>query len=286
MPTGIMNRAADPVAEQFLTSLADPRRPIVDAGNVAVVVAHPDDETIGCGAQLARWRGVTVIVITGGAPRNLSPAILARFGSHQNYAEHRAAELRQALSLADVPDDNVVRLAFPDQQAAFRLAEISIFLARILLTRGIQIVLTHAYEGGHPDHDATCFAVQAAAAKVERRGQRMLLLEMPYYRAGANGWLLQKFAPYAGAREITLELSPDEQAQKRRMLAAHASQQEMLAHFSTSYECFRVAPRHDFTKQPNDGRLFYEQHEWGLTGKEWRQLAADAIGALDDLAAA
>ena len=42
----------------------------VAAETIAVVVAHPDDETLGCGAQLARLRGVTLVHITDGAPRN------------------------------------------------------------------------------------------------------------------------------------------------------------------------------------------------------------------------
>src|SRR4029077_3455583 len=50
-----------------------------------------------------------------------------------------------------------------DQQAAFRLAELARRLAALFAERGIAVVLTHACEGGHPDHDAVAFAVHGAA---------------------------------------------------------------------------------------------------------------------------
>jgi LmbE family N-acetylglucosaminyl deacetylase len=275
----------DLIVEQFLTALTDPRRPTVNAQNIAVVVAHPDDETIGCGAQLVRWQGVTVVVITDGAPRNLSSATLARFGSHENYAAIRSRELLQALSIAGVANSNIVQLAIPDQQAAFRLIESGIRLAEIFATRGIEVAITHAYEGGHPDHDATSFAVHAAAKEMQGRGQGLIVIEMPYYRAGDSGWLVQSFARSGNESEIALALSDDEQARKGRMLAAHLSQQEMLAHFSPSVEYFRVAPEYDFAELANDHRLFYEQHDWGMTGKKWRQLACAALCELDCRAA-
>jgi LmbE family N-acetylglucosaminyl deacetylase len=275
----------DLILEQFLSARTDPRRPTVNAENIAVVLAHPDDETIGCGAQLVRWQGVAVVIITDGAPRTLSSATLARFGSHENYAAIRSRELLQALSIAGVANSKVVQLAIPDQHAAFRLIELGIGLAEIFATRGIEVAITHAYEGGHPDHDATCFAVHAAAKKMQSRGEGLIVIEMPYYRAGNAGWLVQSFAPSGNEGVIALALSDDEQARKARMLAAHASQQEMLAHFSSSVEYFRVAPAYDFTQLPNDHRLFYEQHDWGMTGKQWRQLAGAALCELNSRAA-
>ncbi|MBV9250682.1 MAG: hypothetical protein JO227_15715, partial [Acetobacteraceae bacterium] len=36
----------------------------------AVVVAHPDDETVGAGASLRLFRDLTLVHVTDGAPRD------------------------------------------------------------------------------------------------------------------------------------------------------------------------------------------------------------------------
>jgi hypothetical protein len=65
-------------SEDFLEALRGPTCAIVDAGHLAVITAHPDDETIGCGAQLPRLSGVTIVTVTDGAPRDLIDARAGR----------------------------------------------------------------------------------------------------------------------------------------------------------------------------------------------------------------
>src|SRR4051812_39159941 len=95
-----LQRARDE-PECFLDVLTDYGR--IPAADVAVVIAHPDDETIGCGAQLRKFEGGHIIVVTNGAPRNLAEARAHGCSSIQTYAALRAEELRQAMMLAGIP---------------------------------------------------------------------------------------------------------------------------------------------------------------------------------------
>ncbi len=54
----------------------------------------------------------------------------------------------------------------PDQETAFQLAAIVHELIPVLASA--ERVITHPYEGGHPDHDTAAFAVAAACARLAR----------------------------------------------------------------------------------------------------------------------
>jgi LmbE family N-acetylglucosaminyl deacetylase len=73
-----------------------------DAPKVVVIVAHPDDEIIGAGARLSSLKGVTVIHVTNGAPRELDCALRACFATGDEYAGARREECLSALGLAGV----------------------------------------------------------------------------------------------------------------------------------------------------------------------------------------
>ncbi len=271
----------DPRAAAFLDRLADPSRPMVSEGTVALVVAHPDDETIGLGAQLPRLRDLCVFVVTDGAPRDGIDARSHGFAGPADYAETRRKELLTALALGGVEASQTVRFCIPDQEAALQAEDVARRL-RERLAR-FDIVLTHAYEGGHPDHDAVAFAVHAAARCIaEEGGTPPVILEMPFYHAVRDGWGIQTFCDLAegGDPGTTLVLHPEERWVKRRMLEAHVTQRRVLSLFGDTAERVRVAPAYDFEKPANGGRLLYERFDWGMTGADWLRAVRDARAAL------
>lgn len=295
--------------------MTDPARPTIRE-RVAVVVAHPDDETLGLGALLPRLADVVLIHVTDGAPRGGEDARRHGFEHLEDYAAARRAELGAATRLVDVPADRLVWLGVPDQGVASCLAETARRL--VPLIRDAEIVLTHAYEGGHPDHDATAFAVHAVIAMLQRRTVACFeteappaaqhdaeesselrhaeeprpgeagggvskhgphLVEIPLYRLGPDGgWIRQSFPDERDA--AVLRLTAVERDLKRRMIAAHATQRGTLDGFGAADEWFRPAPAHDFTQLPNTGAVLYERYGWGLTGTRWCDLAGAALSEL------
>lgn len=250
-----------------------------------LAAAHPDDETIGFGGQLPRFRDATILHVTDGAPRDGADAARHGFTRPADYAAARRAELLAALALAGIGVDRALTLGLPDQQASLHLEPLARTIARLILERRPALVVTHAYEGGHPDHDATAFAVQAALRLLPGDVTRPVLLEMACYHAApgggmATGCFLPAAGPTAGAEPVTLALSPEACERKRRMVACFPTQREMLALFPIGAECLRPAPCHDFTRPPHPGRLHYENFSWGMTGERFRALAAAALRGL------
>jgi N-acetylglucosamine malate deacetylase 2 len=247
-----------------------------------IVVAHPDDETIGIGGHLSSLNDTTILHVTDGAPRDLADARKHGFANCRDYADARRSELIMAMSEAGIGADQLVGLGISDQEPAHNMMPLALQLAGFFRDRKPRFVLTHPFEGGHPDHDATAFSVAAACRLMRHAGAvPPVVIEMASYHAGAHGPVYQDFLDDTVAPVIARSLAGPALERKRRMLACFLTQRRILAPFKSPIERFRTAPRYDFCSLPNGGRLLYEQLRLGLTGPQWLVLARQTADQLE-----
>ncbi|MEA2599822.1 MAG: hypothetical protein QOF89_814 [Acidobacteriota bacterium] len=254
---------------------------------VLVVVAHQDDETIGAGALISRLPDCWLLHLTDGAARE-SRFVEGFSGTREEYAAVRWHELAAALRLAGVRPERQQQVeGVVDQEACLAMPRLAREIVRLCRELRPGVVLTLAYEGGHPDHDATAFAVRAATELLRREGDDVPeILEMPLYHARpgttrGDDLIKQEFLPppydNGSIGAIQQPLSSSEQDLKRRMCDCFTTQRHILAWFLPPvHETFRRAPAYDFTQPPHVGALQYELWSFPVTGERWRELARQA----------
>jgi LmbE family N-acetylglucosaminyl deacetylase len=237
-------------------------------GRTLVLVAHPDDESAGCGALLQRMREPIVVVATDGAPGDRY--FWGSYGSRLHYASLRREEASAALASAGI--NEIVFLAgasgagekFVDQELYCALGEVVSELSAVVNRYRPETVLTMAYEGGHPDHDVCSFL-----GAVLGRQYGLPVWEFPLYHRLASGPMIwQRFLLPSDDEETVLQVAPAEAEIKRRMLSAYVSQGSFLAQFGLAIERFRPQPTYDYSEPPHPGKLNYETWQWPMTGRD------------------
>ena len=220
-------------------------------GRTVIVIPHPDDEALGCGGLLALLRQagqhVAAVLVSDGTmshPHSQEFSATAR-------RELRYAELRHALAVLNVDENNVLYLGLPDsrvpsegpafEEAAGRLAE-------FIGNQRAATVLTPWRRDPHPDHRATSQLTAAALASLPQPPNRLEYVVWAWQRAAPAD--LPQPGEGTGFRLDIAAVLP----QKQRAIAAHRSQlapgtitddpsgfllaPEMLAHFAQPTEAF------------------------------------------------
>ena len=234
-------------------------------GRVLIFAAHPDDETVACGGLLQRSSESLVLFAVDGAPRGYG--FERKFGSLGAYSEERFREASRALAL--VPRCSIGRLArkdgtaFADQHLFQELKEAFLSLRRVTRDFAPDLLVSHAFEGGHIDHD-TCHILAKQTASV----LSICHMEFPLYWRTAQGQdVFQRFRDPRND-EVVLALSPRELLVKRQMLAEYKTQQGLTSVFAAATERFRPAAETDsldavWSRYPFENR--------------WRQLKAEVF---------
>jgi LmbE family N-acetylglucosaminyl deacetylase len=250
---------------------------LLESGRILLLAAHPDDEVIGAGARLPHWKDrILLLHATDGAPRNGVDAQNQGFATREEYARARRAELLCAVSQAGIGPGQCREIGIPDQDTVWELPRLALELRRVIDEFQPEWLLTHPYEGGHPDHDCCAFAARVAAAFGPHKP---LLVEFTSYHAGPAGMITGQFLGPAEGERI-FELDEAACALKRRMYDCHRSQRHILQYFPIGCEKFRRAPDYDFTSPPHEGRLHYESLNWGIDGALWRNQVQQAMEEL------
>ncbi len=250
---------------------------------VMIVAAHQDDESIGAGARLFHLSDAYIVHVTDGAPPHVSVAQRHGFSTPDEYADARWRELYDALAVAGVPRERLLPLGYVDGEVSNRLVDLCMRLTDLIDMIQPVVLLTHPYEGGHTDHDATAFAVHLACGVLRREGIRPpAVLELTSYHSRYGRKVMQEFLPYerADKAQRLILLDDDEQELKQRMLDCFVSQRHLFVHFSTAFEKFRPAPRYVFTRPPHEGQLNYERYGDESRGERWRSQAEQALKTL------
>lgn len=245
-----------------------------------ILVAHPDDETIGAAGIMQRTRDAIVVFATDGAP--LNPNSWQAFGSREAYVNERKNEALQALDIIGI--QNVEFLAdrapetFIDQELYWHLEPAFSALADAVRTYSPGSILTLAYEGGHPDHDCCAFLGAQLGKKFS-----LPVWEMPLYHRRGDGQLERQNFLAPQSNEQTLELSPAELELKKTMLQTYVSQREVLKDFGPCAELFRSQAAYDFSKPPHHGTVNYEVWNFAVKPSEVCEAFSKFLGNLGNV---
>ena len=278
-------------AESLFAKLQDPvSENANESSRVLLLAAHPDDETIGASCVLGRVSDCTVIYLTDGAPRDplwRSPHVS---GSRESYACVRAEEAASALELVGISAERISFLGAVDQESIYELQTLVEDFMQAVIRIQPSVIVTHPYEGGHPDHDTAALVARLALRCSEQQtGFVPELLEMTSYHVSDGLRVSGEFLPWQGpdpgdSTPVILKLSAAERITKTRMLGCYVSQWQVLSEFPLEPESLRVAPLYDFSRPPHPGPLWYERLQWPLSGQRWRELAAAGIAQFRELA--
>ena len=219
---GRLSAAAQDLLQNFMLACARDLDVTGEAGPSLVLAPHPDDESLGCGATIARLRSrgqrVHIVIVTDGAACGRSSVI-----GPKEIAAIRRKETQNAAAALGVPPEDVIFFQFPDQHAGEQAQAIEAALGEeINRVKPRQIFSPYGVDA-HPDH-------RVVAAAIDRLFQKGLVAcpvyEYPiwFWPYGAVSHLIQ---PHKLMRLRRVQ-AQDFLVPKKVAIAAHRSQNVAL----------------------------------------------------------
>ena len=247
---------------------------------VMIFVAHPDDETIGIGGRISCFEALTLVHATNGAPGWPGWIQKTGFDSAEAYSAARFSELDQALHILGAHPVGHLRFNYTDGELVQNLVELTERLQVQL--RGVSAVITHAYEGGHPDHDACAFAVQYATRRLLDSGVKSpQRIEFTSYVSLKKRFHAGSFWPDQNTPGHIVRLIRNQRRLKKGAIKAFRTQKSVLKSFSVRREMYREAPHYDFRNPAPPGVWLYDTFGWPITGSDWLRYAGRALEQLE-----
>lgn len=185
----------EPVTETLPATRRDPLLDVAPGDRWLVVVAHPDDESFGCGSAIARAaaRGaeVTVACATRGEAGELPPGHpeCADLGAVREAELHRAAGRLGAarVELLGYRDSGFDGVLQPGTLCAAPVEDVTRVLGRLVRDLRPSVVVVLDGSDGHRDHLQVRAAMHAVVEDL--RGTRPLVVEHCLPNALLRRWL-------------------------------------------------------------------------------------------------
>lgn len=222
---------------------------------ILILVPHPDDEIVACGATLGRAKTegaeIYALYLTHGC---IDAATLWPWQrkKHKNFVATRRAEAHKVADFLEITP-----IGWSSRSARHLWNELPQVYGEIqtaITAHDIDQLWVPAYEGGNPDHDGLNAVGKLFA-------QQISVLEFAEYNFSGGKTRSQEF-PHPNGTEQIVTLTSAEQNKKRAALTLYKSEQQNLNYVDVQRECYRPLAIYDYNCPPHEGPLWYARFQW------------------------
>ncbi len=248
------------------------------------IIAHQDDELNYAGLIQRLGKNTRIVWLTNGDGLYFEMGV-----TPQEYAEIRQKEAVNAAQAVGIGEQNLKCLGFSEVEIYRRFAElhqtpsdiknhrdffenIKSAVKKVVFDYEPDVLITDAWQGGHPEHDLTHFFTYCALRDyIKEKNRPADFIHLPEYEYTIL--IAMRFHPLYKGERYRLYLTENELEAKRRLIEAYPSQKRLFAKFEKlftyigyigkitggpksameylSIEEFGPVPAIDYTKKPH-----------------------------------